>query len=218
MKLAKKRSKKRQAPLVYGRYTPIRARRLATQARHLWRDMQSAVKDMLRLANQYDPDSLSEQRMVLRTIENILRGFSVEHRLWAGLRQAAMDRDGDDSLFRFIDEVAEVIACRLDKLEEDLVEYAAEESVFAENKVAGPALFSKIKLLRVTYLDWIEIAGLLDNIDDSNEEASNDIDEYEAVLAAIELRTRQRRNPAMIATQKTIVAALPARPKQRTRK
>jgi len=53
------------------------------------------------LANEHEPDSLSQQRMELRTVEIILMGYTPEHRLWAELRQTGADRDVDNSLFRF---------------------------------------------------------------------------------------------------------------------
>ncbi len=58
------------------RYTPKRAQRLASQARSLWANMKSIVAEMQQLANEHEPDALSQQRMELRTVEIILTGYT----------------------------------------------------------------------------------------------------------------------------------------------
>lgn len=203
-------------PPEVGRYTPTRARRLATQARHLWRDMQFVVKEMLRLANEHDPDSLSEQRMALRTIENILRGFSPEHRLWARLRQSCADRDEDHSLFRFVNEVAEVVEHRLDNIEADIAQAASGKLGITTEELFGSAFCSKVAVLRAVYSDWITIFGMLDMIDYTGTGATDDLAADDTALAAIELRAIHRRNATTPPPAKSIDASSRRRAKRRS--
>src|SRR5271163_4312844 len=81
--------------------------------------MHRLVDQMLGIANAHDPDMLAAQRMELRTLQMVLRGYSAEHRLWARLRQHGADRDQDNSLFKFINEVHEILSSRLESLESE---------------------------------------------------------------------------------------------------
>jgi hypothetical protein len=80
------------------------ARRLAALTRALCAEMIGLVDQMLKSGTNHDPDGLCSERMMLRTPQMVLRGFSTEHRLWGRLRQHNADRDEDNSLFQFLNE------------------------------------------------------------------------------------------------------------------
>jgi hypothetical protein len=178
--------------------------------------MQFVVKEMLRLANVHDPDSLSEQRMALRTIENTLRGFSPEHRLWAQLRQSCADRDEDHSLFRFVNEVADVVERRLDAIEADIADAATGKSGTTTEELFGAAFCSQVAVLRAVYSDWITIFGMLDMIDYTGTGATDDLEADDEALTAIELRTLNRRNAPTGPPAKSIDASFRRRAKRRS--
>jgi hypothetical protein len=150
---------------------------------------------MLRLANEHEPDSLSQQRMELRTVEIILKGYTPEHRLWAQLRQAGANRDDDNSLFRFLDEVTNILDTRLVSLEREVG--SAVRGDYGETLAErfGSGFGPTLERLRSAYSDWTTIIGFLDNLD-GDVGAPEDIHADDQILDEIEARNRGRRRTA----------------------
>jgi len=173
------------------RYTPMRGYRLAALSRTLWAEMIRLVDQMIKIANDHDPDMLAEQRMILRTLKFVLRGFSTEHGLWARLRQYGADRDEDNSLFRFLNEVDDIVSSRLQSLEADvaMVANGAYGSDPPEQHF-GPGFCAALHTLRTVYADWETLSGHLDSID-SPEDAitADELKADDRTIAAIEARS-----------------------------
>lgn len=64
-------------------YSLSRARQLDTRTCRFWAERIRVIDRLLIIANQHDPDTLASQRMALRTLQIILRGYSTKHRRWS---------------------------------------------------------------------------------------------------------------------------------------
>jgi hypothetical protein len=190
-------------------YTPARARRLATLTRGLWAEMIGLTHQMLQVASHHDPDTLAEQRMILRTLQMVLRGYSTEHRLWASLRQHGADRDDDNSLFRFLDQVHDIASSRLDALEAEVAMVGKEVyGAGPPEQHFGPGFCRALKTLRTAYTDWSTLAGQLDSIDSTEAITVDELKAQNRQVAAIDARARARRQgspiPRRAAAKKTV--------------
>jgi hypothetical protein len=156
--------------------------------------MRRLTHEMLQIASHHDPDTLAEQRMTLRTLQMVLRGYSTEHRLWASLRQHGADRDNDHNLFQFLDQVHDIATSRLDALEAEVAMIAKGiYSAGPPEQHFGPGFCSALKTLRAAYTDWSTLAGQLDSIDSPGKIAAVELEALNREIAAIETRARARR-------------------------
>jgi len=191
-------------------YTPTRARRLAALSRALWAEMTTLVDQMIKTAHRHDPDTLAEQRMILRTLQMVLRGYSTEHRLWARLRQRGADRDNDNSLFRFLDEVHDIASSRLKRLDTEVA--MVTKGIYGNGPPEqhfGPGFCTALKTLRTLFTDFSTLAGHLDFIDSREKITPGELEADNRTIAAIEARARARRQDP--ATRKRTAAKTTSR-------
>jgi hypothetical protein len=198
------------------RYTPTRARRLAALNRALWAEMIQLVDNMIKIANDHDPDTLAEQRMILRTLKFVLRGFSAEHRLWASLRQHGADRDDDNSLFQFMNEVHDIVGGRLKRLDAEVAMVA--KGIYGNGSSEqhfGPRFCTMLATLRTVFTDWGTISGYLDFIDSTENITADELKADNRTIAAIEAGSRARSQGAAIPKRRAGKTASRRRPARR---
>ena len=179
-----------------GLYTPARARRLASQSRKLWAEMRALVDRLLKIVHSSVPYMEDEQRMRLRTLQIVLRGYSPEHRLWAQRRQQGADRDEENSLFHFMNELHDIVEVRLELLEKEVAVFDKDEcgtyGRFKREEYFGPGFCGALATLRIVWDDWGDISGMLDSIDYTREGATANLAAEDRTLAAIEERAAER--------------------------
>ena len=112
------------------------------------------VGQMINIANDHDPDTLAPQRMALRTLQIVLLGYSSEQRRWARLRQQGVDRDEDNNLFQFLNEVHDIVSSRLESLDGDVTMIARGSGAGPPDQHFGPGFCAALNTLRTVFADW----------------------------------------------------------------
>jgi hypothetical protein len=195
-------------------YTPERAARLAAQSRLLWAELKQLVDQLLQNLHS-GARSQEEAGFWARTIQIMIHGYSPEQREWRDARLWATpggDRDEEHGLFRFMNELDNIVGSRLQQLEEAVGECDPDDLEFE----FGQEFAKTLETLMVVWDDWQEVFGIFEQIDagpNSKKHIGKHLSGWDKELAAIERRTAARQRRTTVPPRKP--ATFPSKPPKR---
>lgn len=183
-----------------------RAERLAKLCRATWQEMARHQNRLAEIIDSYQPemgchDSPAAHRMRLKTMLVVLRGYTPDHEQWIAERTACSDRDTYEQIWRFMNEVRDVLSSRLGELEQEVTAFDTGRGTvppgLTRDECLGPGFCDTLRQLRQSYEHWDAATTMLDSIDydnfDDADGASTALADFETRIHELEARLVQRR-------------------------